>query len=724
MGAMPVSRFADAWSRFQQPLPKPAARWSRLFGLGVLVGVLGGLAAAAFEWSLHHATHFLVGRVTHLGSPDVLRFDWRVLVLPAVGGMISGLLVKWLCPQSARGHGTDALIRAFHHRQGALPLRGPAVKAVANIAVLSCGGSTGPEGPNAALGASIGSAVGGVFRLAPRERRAMLIAGCAAAVGAIFRCPLGGALFATSVLYQEEEFESDAIVPSFVASVLGYSVFMTLWGGLGRTEYLIRGADQLAFGSINDLIAYAALGPLCGLGAILFTRSLRLVEDTIMPLVRLPIWLTPALGGLATGAIACVFPQVMDGRYAFIQGAVDGMSKPGVSASTWAGLLALIVIFKCLATAATVGSGGSGGALGPSVFLGGVIGAFLGAMIDAVYPGMMGPNAGLRPALVAVGMGGVLAATMRTPLASIVMVTEMTGSFGLIVPLMLVCVSSYVIGRKWGLSREQVRTSVQSPAHAGDAIVRLLESWRVNDIMDRVWPETISPTATLREIVSKLTPGTRPVFAVAQTRDLLGLISATDIQRIMNEPALAEVVIASDMMTRKLVTVQADDDVYAALAEFRRSDHDVLPVMDSTPARRWVGMLSRRRILEALRDHMADVQRLMIREHAGLATVEQDARLEQLGLGIAPARRDLVQRLPVPPDVVGRSLREADFRRAHGAQVIAIEHADGSLQCPPSLDDPLRADQRLLVIAQANPPAAIRDSAGPPIARVGNPRAP
>ncbi|QOJ02798.1 MAG: chloride channel protein [Planctomycetia bacterium] len=695
---MPLPRINALWSRFRQPLPKPAARWSRLFALGVLVGVLGGLAAAAFEWSLHHATLFLIGRVTHLGSPEVLRFDWRVLVLPAVGGMISGLLVKWFCPQSARGHGTDALIRAFHHHQGVLPLRGPAVKAVANVAVLSCGGSTGPEGPNAALGASIGSAVGVVFRLAPRERRAMLIAGCAAAVGAIFRCPLGGALFATSVLYQEEEFESDAIVPSFVASVLGYSVFMTLWGGLGQPEYLIRGADQLAFGSIQDLLAYAALGPLCGLGAILFTRTLRLVEDTIMPRVRLPLWITPAVGGLATGTIACVFPQVMDGRYAFIQGAVDGMTKTDVSAGAWAGLLALIIVFKCLATATTVGSGGSGGALGPSVFLGGVIGAFLGAMIDAIDPGMMGSSSGLRPALVAVGMGGVLAATMRTPLASIVMVTEMTGGFGLIVPLMLVCVSAYVIGRKWGLSREQVRTSVQSPAHAGDAIVRLLESWRVDEIMDRVWPETISPGATLREIVSRLTPGTRPVFAVAEGGELLGLISTTDIQRIMNEPALAEAIIAADMMTRRLVTVQADDDVYSSLDAFRRSDHDVLPVLTAPPERRWIGMLSRRRVLEAVRDHMAGVQRLMFREHAGLRTMEEDARLEQLGLGIAPARRDLVQRLTVPSDAVGRSLRETDFRRAHGAQVIAIEQPDGSLQCPPNLDAPLEADQRLLVV--------------------------
>ena len=344
----------DIWSR----LPKPAARWSRLFSLGILVGVLGGLAEALFEWGLRIGTGHLIGQVTHLGGAETLRFDWRVLLLPALGGLISGVLVRYLCPGEAKGHGTDILIRAFHHRQGVLHLRGPAVKAAANVAILSCGGSTGPEGPSAALGAAIGSSVGGFFRLAPRERRVLLVAGCAAAVGAIFRCPLGGALFATSVLYSEEEFESDAIVPAFVASVIGYSVFMSLWGGLGRHEYLLHGTDKLAFDSIVELLAYAILGPLCGLASIYFIVTLRWVEQTVMPRLRISRAIAPALGGLAAGAIACVLPQVMDGRYAFIQNALDGFTSLRHSSWSWAGLFAAVILFKVLATVATVGSGG------------------------------------------------------------------------------------------------------------------------------------------------------------------------------------------------------------------------------------------------------------------------------------------------------------------------------------------------------------------------------
>ncbi|HUN80654.1 MAG TPA: chloride channel protein [Phycisphaerae bacterium] len=684
--------------RLASMIPKPAARWSRLFGLGVLVGVIGGLAEVLFAWGVHAGTNQLIGRVTHLGGAETLHFDWRVLIFPAIGGLISGLLVRYLCPGEAKGHGTDLLISAFHHRFGILRLRGPTVKAAANVAIMACGGSAGPEGPSAALGAAIGSSVGGLFRLTARERRVMLVAGCAAAVGAIFRCPLGGALFATSILYSEEEFESDAIVPAFVASVIGYSVFMSVWGGLGRQEYLLEGADKLAFDSIFELGAYAILGPLCGLAAIFFVIVLRYVERSVTPRLPVPRAVAPALGGLATGAIACILPQVMDGHYAFIQNAMNGFDLSRHSAWSWAGLFAAVCLFKPIATATTVGSGGSGGALGPSVFIGGVVGALWGALLGGLSPSFTAAHPDLRPALIAVGMGGVLAATMRTPLASIVMVTEMTGSYGLIVPLMLVCMSAYVVGRRWGLNQQQLRSMAQSPAHAGDAIVHMLESWRVAELMERDWPETVAPNTPLREMVTRIQPGTRPVFAVAENGFLRGVISTSDIRRITEDPLLAEAVIASDIMTTKLITAAPDVDLYEAMNEFRRSEHNVLPVVREDG--RWLGMLLREKVFESVRKNIAASQRAMLHEHAGLAAMNQEGEIQQLVTGLGAAQKDRVSRLMVPMDAVGKTIREADFRRTFGAHVIAVEQPDGSVTCPPDLNAPLSSNQRLLAIME------------------------
>lgn len=673
------------------------ARWSRLFGVACLVGVLAGLAAAALEYGLHLGSRHLVGRFTDLGQAHVLSFRIELLLLPAVGGLASGVLVFLLC-RVFKGHGTDLFVRAFHRQGGALPLRGPAVNATAAIGVISCGGSAGPEGPVAALGASIGSALARVLMLTPRERRLMLVAGCGAGVGAIFQCPLGGALFAAAVLYREPEFEADAIVPACVASVVSYSVYMSFWG---YGKHLLAGAESLVFASPRELIPYAVLGGLCGLFSIIYRGCLRFVERKLIPSLRIPRLLSPLLGGLATGGVACLLPQVMDGQYVFIQNAMDGKLLGGFHAHSWwwwAALFGAVALAKCVATGLTLGSGASGGALGPGVFIGGAVGAFAGAVIEAVGPGIFTADPeNLRRALIPVGMAGVLSASMRAPLASIVMVTEMTGSYGLIVPLMLVCVSAYVVGRRWGLNDEQVRTAADSPAHAGDVIVHMLEAWRVRDVMHERWPETVRPNTTLRELVELARPGGHPAFAVVDEGRVTGLISLTDIRHIMDQPGVSEAVIASDIMTEELETVRPDENVYRALTVMAARNHIVLPVIDPASGM-FLGMLSREGIYAAVRTRLDYMRQDLLTEHKALLAIEHEETLHQLVAGVSIRKTDNLQRLFVPMEAVGRSLRESNFRREFGIQVIAVEMPDGSIQCPPDVDSPLETRQRLIAI--------------------------
>ncbi|MCZ6815656.1 MAG: chloride channel protein [Planctomycetota bacterium] len=679
-------------------LPRPTARWVRLFGLGALVGVVGGLAAYGLDQGLHFGAKHVVGRIQEVdpGGGQVFQFHWAVLLLPALGGLFSGLVC--LAFRLKAGHGTDILCRAFHRNMGELPLRGPFVKAVASVGVISCGGSAGPEGPTAALGAAIGSTFGKLFGLTPRERRTLLVAGCGAGIGAIFRCPMGGALFAAGVLYREPEFESEAIVPSFVASVIGYSTFMSLVG-FGTYPLLLPNADALTFATAIDLLPYAVLGPLCGAAAIFFSLCLSTVEKRVLPWSRLPLWIAPAVGGLATGGLACVLPQVMDGQYDFIRNIMSGKLWLGDSSVNWwfwAGIFGLVALLKSVATAFTVGSGASGGVLGPSLFIGGAVGAFVGAVCQALFPDTFDEQ--VRQALIPVGMAGVLAAAMRTPMAAIVMVTEMTGSYGLIVPLMLVCVSSYVVGRRWGLNHEQIRNEAESPAHAGDVVVNLLESLRVDQLMQRRWPMHAPPGATLPQLVEKIQPGTRPVFAIVDGDRLVGLVSVPDIHRIIEQPGMAAAVIASDIMSQRLETVAPDDDVYSALTVFKRGNHDVLPVVSRDRGGCWLGMLTREAVFDRVQRQITETQKLVFREHTGLAAIEQEGQLQQLVMGVTPMRRDMIQRLLVPLQALNRSLRDCDFRRQFGAQVIAIEQPDGTIQCPPDLDVPLQTDQRLLAI--------------------------
>ncbi len=687
---------------------RPATRWARMFSMAGLVGVAGGVAAALMEWGLHHGSDLLVGRFTHLGGADVLHFHWGVLLLPAAGGLISGLLVWWIC-RGETGHGTDVVVRAFHRQLGKLGFKTPAVKAGAAVGVISCGGSAGPEGPMAALGAALGSLAGRLFGMTPRERRVLLIAGCAAGIGAIFRCPLGGALFATSILYREPEFESEAMVPSFVASVIGYSTYMAF---MGFGEHLIPNAERLVFTAPVELVPYTLLGILSGGLSIFFCLCFRAVEEHLRPASRLPIWLTPAIGGLLTGVLACLLPQVMDGRYVFIRHAMDSQTllTSGHGWWWWAKLFGAVALCKCVATALTVGSGAPGGILGPSVFIGGVAGAFVGAVLEAFYPGTF-PEP-LRESLIPVGMGGVLAGSMRTPLAAIVMSIEMAGSYGLIVPTMVVCIIAYVIGRPWGLNREQVRSVADSPAHAGDAIVHLLEAHTVADAMERRWQPTVAPNTTLSQMIRMMQSDSRPVFAVARDGKLEGLISVTELRRIMQEPVLGEAVIAADMMSTGPATLYPDEDLYHALHVFRNAAYDVIPVV-AREDRRWLGMLTRHAVFETVQRHLTELYRAVLAEHRELVAIKQEGQLAQLLMGLQPVQKDLVHRMPVPADVVGQSLRQAGFSRRFGAQVIAVENPDGGVQSPPDVDAPLRADQTLVVIMMDRAPLGRRPAAPP-----------
>lgn len=684
----------------------PVARWSRLLTLGSLVGVAGGLAAVALDLGLELGSELilqrLIGARVDTGGVEVLVFDWYVLLLPAFGGLMSGVVVQLLFRQST-GHGTDLLTRAFHSGLGVFPLPGPLVKSVAAVGVISCGGSAGPEGPIAALGAAIGSSTGQLLGLSPREKRILLIAGCAAGVGAIFGCPLGGALFATSVPYRDPEFESDAMVPAFFASVLGYSTFITVAPG-GAATRLLDGLPVLGFSHASELLPYVVLGVLCGLFSIFFATVLHGTERSFARLTRVPLWFRPALGGLATGAVACVLPQVMGGQYDLTRVALDiGLQDTGdglFGVWRWPLFFAAVAVAKCLATSLTVGSGASGGVLGPSVFVGGMVGAMLAAFLGA--SGLGDFAAPLRQALVPVGMAAVLAGSMRTPLAAIVMVTEMTGSYGLIVPLMAACMSAYIIGRRYGLNREQLRTAADSPAHAADGLIHILESWRVGDLMEKE-PLVVEPRTSLGEMVQMVRPATRPVFAVVDRGVLVGVVSLPDIERVVgdSDSTLLNAVIAADIMTTQVTTVTPDDDAYEVLNRFRATRHDVLPVVAGARHPRWLGMLSRRAIFDALRERTDSIHRMVLEEHAGLRAIDEEGRISEIAMAVSPGSRDLIQRRMVPADALGRSLRETDFRRVYGVTVLGVEHADGTLQFPPDLDMPLDAEHRLIVTAHA-----------------------
>lgn len=660
--------------------------------LSVSVGLLAGLAAKILETAVQFGVQGVIGRFADPGSTAMLRFRWETLLLPSLGGLISGIIVGSFC-RPTRAHGTAVLIDAFHHEGADLPLRDSLLRAMAATAVIACGGSVGKEAPIAVLGAAIGTTLPGAFRMTPRERRLYLIAGCAAGVGAIFQCPLGGALFATTVLYREPEIEGDALMPSLIASVTSYSIFMA-FGGYGHR--LLGGIENLAFKHPRELVPYAVLAVFCALVGFFFHHCLH-GAPTLFRKYRIPKWTAPAVAGLFVGALACVLPQVMDARYAFVQRTLDGQHLAIEHSWLWWGvILTGIVMAKCLATALMIGADTAGGLFGPVIFMGGLAGAGAGAFLEAAFPGRFPET--LRQALIPVGMAGLLSATLRTPLAAIVMVMEMTGSYGLIVPLMFVSTLSYALGRKWGVYAEQVSGPDDSPAHAGESLISTLEFLTVGDLMDRPWPYVTEPRKTFRDLVSSIGRGTRPTFAVVEERRLVGIIPTANIANFTDVGGSGHGILAADLMTADSTVVHPYDDLYGTIALFRHHDDNVLPVVEGKN-RRFVGMLTRRAILKVLRERLDKQRSHILREHSGFSALANENLLEGLLSELSSHRGAWVRRMSVPDEVVGTSLSESDFRRRYHCQVIGIETGSGELLSPPDPQRILLKDDVLIVLA-------------------------
>ena len=222
----------------------------RLVLLSMLVGVVAGFGALAFNFVLNGASDLFMARAVgyelpQSGAEGVTKMPAEparrrlLFVVPAFGGLLAGLLVYSLAPE-AEGHGTDAMIDAFHHKRGLIRKRVPIIKTIASALTIGSGGSAGREGPIAQVGAGFGSALATWLKAGDRERRTLLLAGAGAGIGAVFRAPLGGALFAVEVLYRDMEFEGAALVPCFVASIVSYSIYCEVsgsWGAIFSLPY-------------------------------------------------------------------------------------------------------------------------------------------------------------------------------------------------------------------------------------------------------------------------------------------------------------------------------------------------------------------------------------------------------------------------------------------------------------------------------------------------------
>ncbi len=575
--------------------------------LALIVGFVAGSGAIAFEYMSQGAFHLVMeklcgyspsgpGGETALfhggGATDLVVLG--IILAPAIGGFFSGLICFRFAPE-ARGHGTDAAIESYHYKGGHIRARVPILKSITTAISLGTGGSGGREGPIAQIGAGFGSFLATRLHLGERQRRILLAAGMGAGVGAIFRAPLAGALFAGEIMYREAELESDVLLPSFLSSAVAYCVLCGWFGSFGHLFIVPAG---LTFDDLTELLPYTALAvvlvPVIWLNIKVFYGM-----EGVFERLPGPKALAPALGGLLTGLVAIGLWKatsddnslaVLSFGYGLLQQALDG------SIVGWEGIriLVLVALFKILTTAFTISSGGSGGVFGPAMVVGGGIGGAVGLFCQQM--GWVENPA----SFVVVGMCGFFAGSARTPISTIIMVSEMTGSYELLMPAMWVCAITFVLCTPWTLYRKQVPNRAHSPAHKGEFMVPLLQDMSVKDVMEERSFPVVNVGTSLKDVVHLVADTHADYFPVVDDEGrFVGIFSAHDIRSYTYDDTLHHLAVAADLMTTKIITITPEDDLHVALQRFNLKNIDELPVVDPDDKHKLVGMLRRRAMTRA-----------------------------------------------------------------------------------------------------------------------------
>jgi CIC family chloride channel protein len=438
--------------------------------LGISIGVIAGLGAVVFYLALDYAGRFFLGYLAGYdipkpvgdgGDPGSAGFDrpWAIPLVAFGGALLSALLVAKFAPE-AEGHGTDSAIEAVHTDPRAIRVRAIVVKTIASALTIGSGGSGGREGPAAQISAGFGSALTRWLNLSDADGRIAVSLGIGSGIGAIFGAPLGGAVLAASIVYRED-FDYKALIPGFVTSATAYAIFGSI---LGFDPLFGFVASDFRFDHPLDLGWFVVIGIAAAGVGYLYAR---IFYGTVALTERLPgnKVIKPALGGLAVGLLALVIPQILASGYGWAQkaAALDTL----MAIPLW--IVLILPLAKIIATSLSIGTGGSGGIFGPGVVIGGFLGAAIWRLGDLIHaPGI--PDS---PAVfVVVGMMACFGSVAHAPLAVMIMVAEMTGSFSVIpcamvavgVAYLLITRTDVSIYQAQRLNREAATAESQRPA--------------------------------------------------------------------------------------------------------------------------------------------------------------------------------------------------------------------------------------------------------------------
>lgn len=611
----------------------------------IIIGVLGAFGAIGFRF-LIKVSHRVFFQVWEYSLEWVSAMPWwQRLFLPALGGLLVGPIVHFIA-REVRGSGIPEVMESVATRGGSIRPRVILSKVAAAAITIGSGGSAGREGPIVHIGSAIGSAMGQALSVSARRLRTFVGCGAAAGIAATFNAPIAGALFAVEVIIGD--FAVAQFSPIVISSVIATVISRHFIGDF--PAFQVPGYE---LASSFEFIPYAILGILAGLIAVCFIISLYKTQD-VFEKIKIPLYLKPALGGLAVGIIALFFPQVYGVGYESINDALWGRDV------SW--LLGVLVFAKIFATSLTLGSGGSGGVFAPSLFMGAMLGSLVGAQARLFWPELTA-DAG---AYALVGMGAVVAGTTHAPISAILIIFELTNDYRIIAPLMLSCILSVLLSSY--LKKESIYTMklVRRGLNIFEGRdINILRGIAVKEVLNTE-VEKIPGNYSFTDLVRcMIRSNHHEYFVVHENDELVGSISIQELKQFLkDEDTLSGIVIAADMAHSPLATLYLDDNLDLAMHHFGRYNVDELPVLKSKHDRRLAGSVQLRHVVEAYNKAIFKYD-LAGGMHSVVTAVSKERAVE-LAEGYS-----LVEMEP-PDGFIGKSLRQLNIRARYGIEVILI----------------------------------------------------
>lgn len=551
-----------------------------LYLLAFIVGVFSGLAALL----LKNTIHFIAKELTYI--IDVEGFRYLYLLYPFIGILLTVLFVKYFIKDDI-GHGVSKILYSISRKGSKLKPHKTWSSMVASSLTIGFGGSVGAEAPIVLTGASIGSNLARIFKLRYKYITLMVGCGAAGAIAGIFNAPMAGIVFTLEVLMLDltMAFLIPLLISAITATVLSY-FFM-------GDSVLLRFTEVAPF-EINTIWIYILVGIFTGLLGIYFTRVSMYLESRFSG-IKNWFW-RAAIGAFVLGLLIFLFPPLWGEGYESISNVFNNEGAELLNNSLFEqwkdnpyvllSVIGAILLFKVAATAATTGSGGNGGIFAPTLFTGAIAGYFLVKLLNTLFDlGVPENNFALA------GMAGMMAAVMHAPLTGIFLTAEITGGYGMFIPLLITSTVAYVTIMRFEPHSIYTKRLAQSGElithHKDKAILRSMELKQLieNDF------EIISPDASLRDLVKAVSISDRNLFPIVDEEGYMkGMLKLSKVKHLIFEHDLYDKVMVCDLMFMPEFYISSRDTMETVAEKFETSNRYNLAVIDDG---KYLGFISR-----------------------------------------------------------------------------------------------------------------------------------